>query len=66
MDDYGKSDQPSYGIAQIGFVHIAAKSKQVILNQLRMFGMTEESVYPELSDVCQTIGKRFKDKFATK
>lgn len=31
-----------------------------ILDQLRMFGMTEEAVYPELSDVSKTLGKRFR------
>ena len=66
MDDYGKSDQPSYGIAQVGFVRIAARAKPTILDQLRMFGMTEESVYPELSDVCKKIGEQFKRKFGKK
>ena len=60
-DDYGKESSPSFGIAQIGFVRIAAAAKTNILDQLRMFGMTEESVYPELSDVCKTLGKRFKN-----
>ena len=66
IGDYNKSDKPSYGIAQVGYVRIAAKAKPTILDQLRMFGMTEESVYPELSDVCKTLGKRFKDKFTNK
>ncbi len=65
-DDYSKKDKPSYGIAQVGFVRIAANAKPRILEQLRMFGMTEESVYPELSDVCKTLEKRFKDKFTNK
>ena len=66
LDDYDKEDKPSYGIAQVGFVRIAASAKPKILEQLRMFGMTEEAVYPELSDVCKTLGKRFKDQFTNK
>ena len=61
--DYQNEAAPSYGIAQVGFVRIAASAKPTILNQLRMFGMTEESVYPELSDVCKTLEKRFKEKY---
>ena len=26
-----------------------------------MFGMTEEAVYPDLQNVCQTLDKRFKE-----
>lgn len=63
LADYDNLNAPSYGIAQVGFVRIAAKAKSKILDQLRMFGMTEESVYPELSDVCQTLDKRFKEKY---
>lgn len=63
LDDYDKKDKPSYGIAQVGFVRISAKSKPIILEQLRMFGMTEELVFPELSDVCKTLEKRFKKQF---
>lgn len=59
-DDYHKSEQPSYGVAQVGFVRIDAKAKPAIIDQLRIFGMTEEAVYPELSDVCRKIGERFK------
>lgn len=58
--DYTNPNAPSYGIAQVGFVRIAAKAKPDILEQLRMFGMTEEAVYPELSDVCKTLDKRFQ------
>lgn len=66
LDDYKNKDKPSYGIAQVGFVRIAAKYKPIILEQLRMFGMTEESVYPELSDVCKTLEKRFMQSFSSK
>lgn len=66
LDDYDKKDKPSYGIAQVGFVRIAAKAKPTILEQLRMFGMTEESVYPELSDVCRTLAKQFREKLTSK
>ena len=59
--DYTNPNAPSYGIAQVGAVRIAAGAKSDILNQLRMFGMTEESVYPELSDVCKVLNKRFKE-----
>ena len=29
-----------------------------------MFGMTEEDVYPDLQNVCQTLDKHFKEKHA--
>ena len=59
-DDYDNPNAPSFGIAQVGAVRIAAKAKADILEQLRMFGMTEEAVYPELSDVCKTLDNRFR------
>ena len=59
-DDYDNPNAPSHGIAQVGAVRIAAKAKADILEQLRMFGMTEEAVYPELSDVCKTLDNRFR------
>ena len=58
-EDYVRNDQPSYGIMQIGAVQIEAGSKATILEELRMFGMEEEVVYPELSDVCQKIKSRY-------
>lgn len=61
--DYDNPNAPSYGIAQVGFVRIAAKAKSDILEQLRMFGMAEESVYPDLQNVCQTLDKRFKENY---
>lgn len=63
LADYDNPTAPSYGIAQVGFVRIAAKAKADILDQLRMFGMTEEAVYPELSDVCKTLDKRFRNLY---
>lgn len=65
-DDYDNPSAPSYGIAQVGFVRIAAKAKSDILNQLRMFGMTEESVYPDLQNVCQALDKRFSKLYQNK
>lgn len=59
--DYGNKDSPSRGIAQVGFVRIAAESKKQILNELRWFGMPEERVYPELADVCKVLEKRYKE-----
>lgn len=63
LADYDNPNAPSYGIAQVGFVRIAAKAKADILDQLRMFGMTEEAVYPDLQNVCQTLDKRFKNLY---
>ena len=60
LADYHNETAPSFGIAQVGFVRIAAKAKPDILEQLRIFGMTEEAVYPELSDVCKTLDNRFR------
>ena len=62
--DYDNESAPSYGIAQVGFVRIAASAKTDILDQLRMFGMTEEGVYPDLQNVCQTLDKHFKAKYS--
>ncbi len=61
--DYDNKDAPSYGIEQIDFVRIAATAKSTILEQLRMFGMTEEGVYPDLQNVCQTLDKQFKRRY---
>ena len=59
--DYSNKDAPSWGIMQIGFVRIAAGAKKTILNELRWFGMSEERIYPELSDVCKILKKRYKE-----
>ena len=64
--DYTNPNAPSYGIAQVGFVRIAAAAKKTILDQLRMFGMTEEAVYPDLQNVCQTLDKRFRKLYPDK
>ena len=64
LADYDNEKAPSYGIAQVDFVRIAASAKETILDQLRMFGMTEEDVYPDLQNVCQTLDKHFKEKHA--
>ena len=66
LADYDNEFAPSYGIAQVGFVRIDASAKKHILDQLRMFGMTEEAVYPELSDVCKTLDKRFRQLYPCK
>lgn len=66
LADYDNPTAASYGIAQVGFVRIAARAKTDILEQLRMFGMTEEGVYPELSDVCKTLDKRFRNLYPNK
>ncbi len=62
-EDYDDANAPSYGIAQVGAVRIAAAFKPKILEQLRMFGMTEEGVYPDLQNVCQTLDRRFCANF---
>ena len=64
--DYSNPDAASYGIEQVGSVRIAASAKETILKQLRMFGMTEESVYPDLQNVCQALDKRFKELYPNK
>ena len=64
--DYDNESAPSHGNAQVGFVRIAAKAKADILEQLRMFGMTEEAVYPELSDVCKSLDNRFRHLYPDK
>lgn len=66
LADYDNESAPSHGIAQVGFVRIAASAKPTILDQLRMFGMTEEAVYPDLQNVCQTLDKRFRQLYPDK
>ena len=58
--DYDNESAPSYGIKQVGYVRIAAESKKHIREQLRLFGMPGEFVYPELSNVCDELFNRFK------
>ena len=60
-DDYENESAPSYGIKQIGYVQIAAEAKKQIREQLRFFGMESESVYPELSNVCDELKVRFSE-----
>ena len=59
-DDYNDDTKPSYGIKQIGYVQIHNESKQRVLNDLRMFGMPAENVYPDLSETCNEIGEHYK------
>ena len=59
--DYDNESAPSYGIKQVGYVRIAADSKKDIREQLRLFGMPGELVYPELSNVCEELRNRFKE-----
>lgn len=59
--DYDNESAPSYGIKQIGYVRIAAEAKRDIREQLRLFGMPGELVYPELSNVCEELFNRFKE-----
>ena len=57
--NYMDQTKPSWGIKQIAAVRIASFAKKGLLEQLRMFGIRAESVYPDLSNVCQEIDKRF-------
>ncbi len=59
--DYDNAAAPSYGIKQIGYIRIAAEAKADIRKQLRYFGMEAESVYPELSNVCEELDRRFTE-----
>ena len=59
--DYENELAPSYGIKQIGYVQIAANAKKRIREQLRLFGMPGELVYPELSNVCDELKIRFEE-----
>ena len=61
-EDYDNEEAPTYGIKQVGVVQIAGAAKESILEDLRIFGMPKEFIYPDLSDVCRTIGDRFKKK----
>ena len=60
-EDYENESAPSYGIKQIGYVQIAAEAKKKIREQLRLFGMEGELVYPELSNVCDLLHTRFME-----
>ena len=59
--DYDNPSAPSYGIKQVGYIRIAAEAKKYIRRQLRYFGMEAESVYPELSNVCEELDNRFQE-----
>ena len=59
--DYNNLSAPSYGIKQIGYIRIAAEAKKIIRKQLRYFGTEAESVYPELSNVCEELDNRFME-----
>ena len=59
-DDYNDETKPSYGIKQIGDVQIHNESKLQVLNELRMFGMPAENVYPDLAETCNEIGEHYK------
>lgn len=56
--DYNNSHAPSYGIEQIGVVRLASERKKEILDQLRIFGVLGEMVYPELEQSCKSITSR--------
>lgn len=60
--NYEKAAAPSYGIVQVGYVQIAAKSKNEMREQLRYFGLPVEAGYPDLSNVCNEIAQRLKMK----
>ena len=62
--DFHNTDAPSHGIAQVGFVRIAAESKRKIREDLRWFGMPEERIYPDLGEVCKVLKKRFKESWS--
>ena len=60
-EDYDNPSAPSYGIKQVDYIRIAAEAKKDIREQLRYFGMEAESVYPELSNVCEELKVRFDE-----
>lgn len=57
--DYDDETKPTYGIKQIGFVRVAAERKVAVCEELRHFGVPEETVYPDLENVCTSIKNRF-------
>lgn len=61
-EDYENESAPSYGIKQIGHVRIAAEAKKRIRQELRLFGMPAETVYPEMENVAEELAERYKDE----
>ena len=59
--DYNNKKAPSYGIKQVDYIQIAADAKKTIREQLRYFGMEAESIYPELSNVCEELKNRYSE-----
>ncbi|MBR4485006.1 MAG: FRG domain-containing protein [Erysipelotrichaceae bacterium] len=59
-EDYEDETKPSFGIKQIGYVQVHNEAKPKVLEDLRMFGMPAENVYPDLSDACYEIAERCK------
>lgn len=53
-----KKNCPSYGIIQIDEICIDGSAKSLIRDELRHFGMPEERLYPDLSEVCKVIKTR--------
>lgn len=58
-EDYENENAPSFGIKQIGFVRIAAEAKATIRKHLRHFGMSAETVYPDLENVAKVLAERY-------
>ena len=57
---------PSRGIKQIAYIRIAADAKEAIREELRLYGISEETVYPELANVNAAISNRYRDKLRSK
>lgn len=57
--DYDREEAPSCGIMQADYICIPAGAKKTIREQLVHFGVTPECVYPELSNVCESLKERY-------
>lgn len=59
-EDYEDKNAPTYGIKQIDYVQIAAEAKNEIRDELRYYGMSGEVAYPELSDACKELDRKYQ------
>ena len=59
-NDYDDEAAPSYGIKQIEYIRIAGDKKRDIENELRYYGVSGETIYPELANVNGAITRKYE------
>jgi len=57
--DYDDDDAPSCGIKQIDCVRIAGNKKRDIEEELKCYGISGETIYPELANVNGALTSKY-------